>query len=84
MKSTVVKYSAVLSGHKTSVSLEAAFWTALKEISEERRMTLSQVVTEVDATRQQGSNLSSAVRLFALDHYKGRAADQSKRTIPFL
>jgi hypothetical protein len=31
MKSTVVKRSIVLAGHKTSVSLEDAFWNGLKE-----------------------------------------------------
>jgi predicted DNA-binding ribbon-helix-helix protein len=44
----------------------------MKEISVERAMTLSELVGEVDAARQQG-NLSSAIRLFVLDHFKSRA-----------
>ena len=73
MKSPVVKRSIVVAGHKTSVSLEEAFWNGMKEISGQRGMTLSEVVGEIDTNRQQG-NLSSAIRLFVLDHYKGRSA----------
>ena len=71
-KSPVVKRSVLVGGHKTSVSLEEAFWSSMKEISVERAMTLSELVGEVDAARQQG-NLSSAIRLFVLDHFKSRA-----------
>lgn len=69
MKSPVVKRSIVIAGHKTSVSLEDAFWDALKHIAAERKVTLSDVVQEVDQKRKQG-NLSSAIRLFVLDHYR--------------
>ena len=72
MKSSVVKRSIVVGGHKTSVSLEESFWSGMKEISGARRMTLSQLVSEIDANRTQ-SNLSSAIRQFVLDHFKGRA-----------
>jgi len=77
MKSPVVKRSVVVGGHKTSVSLEHLFWSSLKDISKQRGMTLAGVISEIDANRQQG-NLSSAVRLFVLDHYKVRAADHSR------
>ena len=73
MKSLGVKRSIVVSGHKTSVSLEEAFWSGMKEISGARSMTLSQLVSEIDANRNQGNNLSSAVRQFVLDHFKCRA-----------
>jgi predicted DNA-binding ribbon-helix-helix protein len=69
MKSTVVKRSIVVAGHKTSVSLEDAFWNGLKEIVRERHMTLSELVAEIDAQRQLG-NLSSALRLFVLEFYR--------------
>ncbi|WPO41588.1 ribbon-helix-helix domain-containing protein [Tardiphaga sp. 42S5] len=69
MKSPVVKRSIVVAGHKTSVSLEEAFWTALKEIAGMRRITMSQLVGEIDKNRQQ-NNLSSAIRLYALAHYQ--------------
>lgn len=72
MKSPVVKRSIVIAGHKTSVSLEDAFWEALKEIAASRRLTLSDLVATIDSSRTQG-NLSSAIRLFVLDHYRGAA-----------
>lgn len=77
MKSLVVKRSIVIGGHKTSVSLEDAFWKGLKEIAWRRDLTLSELVSGIDAERQTG-NLSSAIRLFVLDHYRttiGSAAD---------
>lgn len=73
MKSPVVKRSIVIAGHKTSVSLEDAFWEALKEIAGGRRLTLSDLVATIDSARTQG-NLSSAIRLFVLDHYRGAAS----------
>ena len=72
MKSPVVKRSIVVAGHKTSVSLEEAFWNGMKEISGLRDMTLSELVGEIDGNRQQG-NLSSAIRLFVLDYFRTRA-----------
>jgi predicted DNA-binding ribbon-helix-helix protein len=73
MKSPVVKRSIVVAGHKTSVSLEEAFWSGMKEISVLRDMTLSELVGDIDTNRQQG-NLSSAIRLFVLDYFRTRAA----------
>lgn len=69
MKSPVVKRSIVIAGHKTSVSLEDDFWEALKEIAIGRKATLSDLVANIDASRTQG-NLSSAIRLFVLDHFR--------------
>jgi len=71
MRSTVVKRSVVIAGQKTSVSLEDAFWTALREIAVARGSTLSALVTSIDVERQQG-NLSSCLRLFVLDFYRHR------------
>ena len=71
MKSPVVKRSIVLAGHKTSVSLEDAFWAGLKEIAGKRVMTLSDLVGTIDSQRQQG-NLSSALRLFVLEFYRSQ------------
>ena len=73
MKSTVVKRSIVLAGHKTSVSLEDAFWEGLKDIAKTRRVTLRDLVGSIDFDREHG-NLSSAIRLFVLNHYKAAAA----------
>ena len=71
MKSPVVKRSIVIAGHKTSISLEDAFWKALKDIAILRRATLSDLVASIDSERQHG-NLSSAIRLFVLDHYQSK------------
>ena len=73
MKSLIIKRSIVLNGHKTSVSLEHAFWSGMKDIARARGMSLSDVVGEIDANRGEG-NLSSAIRLFVLGHFKERAA----------
>ena len=74
MKSPVVKRSIVIANHKTSVSLEDAFWKCLKEIAEIREMTLSDLVAAIDTARRHG-NLSSAIRLFVLDHYRAQIVD---------
>jgi predicted DNA-binding ribbon-helix-helix protein len=69
MKSPVVKRSIVVAGHKTSVSLEEAFWRGLKEIASARHLTLSATVASIDSERTNG-NLSSAIRLFVLAYYR--------------
>jgi predicted DNA-binding ribbon-helix-helix protein len=74
MKSAVVKRSIVLGGHKTSVSLEDAFFKGLKEIAGRRLMSLSDLVGAIDAQRQHG-NLSSALRLFVLEFYRSQIPD---------
>jgi predicted DNA-binding ribbon-helix-helix protein len=74
MKSPVVKRSIVIAGHKTSVSLEDAFWKGLKEIAAERNVTLSELVASIDSDRQHG-NLSSGIRLFVLDRYRSQISD---------
>jgi predicted DNA-binding ribbon-helix-helix protein len=71
MSSPVVKRSVVVAGHKTSVTLEDAFWQGLKEIAHERRTTLANLTSTIDTDRRHG-NLSSAIRLFVLDHYRAR------------
>jgi predicted DNA-binding ribbon-helix-helix protein len=77
MKSPVVKRSIVVGGHKTSVSLEDAFWKGLKEIAGQRHVTLSDLVGSIDSQRQHG-NLSSALRLFVLDFYRSRFSEDVK------
>jgi predicted DNA-binding ribbon-helix-helix protein len=74
MKSLVVKRSIVIDGHKTSVSLEDAFWSDLKEIAHSRRATLSKLVADIDETRH--GNLSSAIRVFILEYFREGQANQ--------
>jgi predicted DNA-binding ribbon-helix-helix protein len=83
MKSPVVKRSIVLAGHKTSVSLEDAFWQGLKDIAKARRVTLSDLVGGIDTQREHG-NLSSALRLFVLGHYQRHTGDQKAASLRFL
>jgi predicted DNA-binding ribbon-helix-helix protein len=74
MKSQVVKRSIVIAGHKTSVSLEDAFWKGLKEIAGERNASLSHLVATIDTEREL-SNLSSAIRLFVLGFYRNQITE---------
>jgi predicted DNA-binding ribbon-helix-helix protein len=74
MKSLISKRSVVVAGHKTSVSLEDAFWKGLKEVAGERDATLSELVGTIDSEREYG-NLSSALRLFVLDFYRTQLSD---------
>jgi predicted DNA-binding ribbon-helix-helix protein len=67
----VRKHSLVIAGHKTSVSLEAAFWDALKEIAKDEGVSLAALVARIDASRR-GANLSSALRVFALERAMAR------------
>jgi len=80
MKSPVVKRSIVIAGHKTSVSLEDAFWKGLKEIATARDMTLSDLVASIDTDRRHG-NLSSAIRLFVLDHYRAQIGSGTRDAV---
>lgn len=72
MQSAVVKRSIVIAGHKTSVSLEDDFWNALKEIKGSQNMTLSGLVADIDVRRLH-ANLSSAIRIFVLHHYRSQS-----------
>ena len=72
MNPTAVKKRSILvGGHKTSVSLEDPFWRALQEIAEAERVSVSHLISRIDKSREQ-CNLSSAVRLFVLDHYRSQ------------
>jgi predicted DNA-binding ribbon-helix-helix protein len=61
----MVKHSVRIAGHATSISLEKAFWQALREIAARRGIPVSALLTEIDAVRR--GNLSSAIRLFVLE-----------------
>jgi predicted DNA-binding ribbon-helix-helix protein len=67
----VVKRSVAIAGHRTSVSLEAPFWDALKDIAAVRGASVQALVAEIDAGRG-GANLSSAIRVFVLREVRGR------------
>jgi len=70
-KSTVVKRAVTIAGHKTSVSIEDAFWAALKEIANERGMSRQALIATIKAERRE-RNLSSAIRVFVIEYYEAR------------
>ena len=65
------KHSLTLHGHRTSVSLEAAFWDGFREMAAARGMTLNELAVEIDEGRQGDVGLASAIRLAVLRHYRG-------------
>ena len=64
MNGRPVKHSLTLKGHRTSVSLEAAFWDAFRQIAQERGKTLNALAAELDAGRENDIGLASAIRVF--------------------
>ena len=71
-QSLVVKRSIVIGNRRSSVSLEDAFWNAIREIAAAKKTSLSDLITKIDDDRvvRKRVNLSSAIRLFVLDHYR--------------
>jgi predicted DNA-binding ribbon-helix-helix protein len=67
-----LKRSITLAGHRTSVSLEADFWAALSDIAAETERPLARLIDEVDKRQGRDKNLSSALRVFVLAHYRGK------------
>jgi predicted DNA-binding ribbon-helix-helix protein len=65
------KHSVLVAGHATSVTLENAFWQALKEIAAEQCIALSKLITEIDQHRV--GNLSSAIRVYVLETSREQA-----------
>ncbi len=79
MRSTIAKRSVVIGGHKTSISLEEPFWQAVRDITDKRKVTVSELLRDIDRTRD-NANLSSAVRVYVLDQFRRQAeAAQSRQ-----
>ncbi len=68
-RARIRKRSVIIAGHATSVSLEEAFWSALKDIAGRRGLSVNALVTEIDDARE--GNLSSAIRVFVLEVMAG-------------
>ena len=64
-----LKRSFSIAGHRTSISLEQAFWVALKDIARDQNRSLASVVASIDRERGD-AGLSSAIRVWVLDHYR--------------
>jgi len=78
MKSPIVKRSIMIAGHRTSISLEDAFWRGLKEIAAKHDMSVQNVVAAVHGGRHRG-NLSSTLRLFVLEYYRADNCGMTKQ-----
>ena len=72
----MAKHSITIAGHRTSVSIEQPFWQALGKIAAERKSGLATIIAEIDRSRPAGTNLSSAIRLYVLDWFRGISADR--------
>jgi predicted DNA-binding ribbon-helix-helix protein len=73
MKSAISKRSVVIGGHKTSVSLEEPFWSAVREIAGAQEMTVSSLLRQIDLARH-NTNLSSAIRVYVLENLRTQQA----------
>jgi predicted DNA-binding ribbon-helix-helix protein len=67
------KHSLVIAGHRTSISLERAFWEALQAIARQRHVSIASLIASVDAERGD-ANLSSALRVFVLSAVTGSSS----------
>ncbi|KEJ87988.1 ribbon-helix-helix domain-containing protein [Sulfitobacter donghicola] len=72
MTARPVKHSVTLHGHRTSISLEAPFWTELRDIARQRALPINALVAEIDAARGMDSGLASAIRVYVLETLKQR------------
>ena len=74
MTARPAKRSLTIAGHKTSLTLEPAFWEALKDVAQSRAQSIAALVAEIDAGRSPGiEGLSSCVRVFLLNHFRAAA-----------
>jgi predicted DNA-binding ribbon-helix-helix protein len=80
MKSAVVKRSVIINGHKTSVSLEQPFWDVVREVAAAEHMTVSALLRKIDRERDH-ANLSSAVRVFVIDHVRALGRARRNRSL---
>jgi len=70
MSGRPVKHSLTLRGHRTSVSLEAAFWQAFRDIAADRGLALNALAIQIDEAREADEGLASAIRVFVLRHHR--------------
>jgi predicted DNA-binding ribbon-helix-helix protein len=83
MPTTVKKRSVVVGGHRTSISLEQAFWEAMQVLAAADGKTINQVVSDIDSART--GNLSSAIRVWVLERAKDgllKPTDAADRAVP--
>ncbi|HZV21100.1 MAG TPA: ribbon-helix-helix domain-containing protein [Hyphomicrobiales bacterium] len=64
------KRSLTIAGHRTSITLEDAFWRALQAAAKDRNISVAALVSAIDARREPAS-LSAAIRVFLLSRRQG-------------
>jgi predicted DNA-binding ribbon-helix-helix protein len=83
IKSSVGKHSIIVNGRDSSVSIEGAFWNALKEIAVAQNITAAALVSKIDSERErEAANLSSAIRVYVIEYYRltaSASADSQKQ-----
>ena len=71
------KRSLTIARHRTSVTLENAFWEALGDIARAEGKSVAALVGEIDQSRNarasEQPSLSAAIRLYVLERTRGRA-----------
>jgi predicted DNA-binding ribbon-helix-helix protein len=77
---SIIKRSVRIAGHPTSISIEPAFWDALREIAALRQLSVSALVATIDAGRD--GNLSSAIRVFVLASCRNGELAEPKAPVP--
>ena len=75
MARSVTKRSVRIAERKTSISVEDNFWQSLKDIAEERNCSVDELITQIKEISDQ-RNLSSAIRVFVLKHFREKAANR--------
>jgi predicted DNA-binding ribbon-helix-helix protein len=70
--SSLVIHNIVVAGHRTSVRLEPVMWDALQDIARRRRLTVHDLVTDIDRRRRE-STLTAAIRVYIVDFYRAAA-----------
>jgi len=65
-----VKRSLTLQGHRTSVSLEEAFWAEFRRLAAARGKSVNALAAEIDAARTPPASLASAIRVWVLEAVK--------------
>tara|TARA_R110000796_G_scaffold80598_7_gene178383 strand:+ start:2746 stop:2979 length:234 start_codon:yes stop_codon:yes gene_type:complete len=70
MSARPVKHSVTLRGHRTSISLEDAFWQELRDLARQKEMPINALVSQIDAERGVETGLASAIRVYVLQALK--------------
>jgi predicted DNA-binding ribbon-helix-helix protein len=82
MTARPVKRSLTLRGHRTSVSLEDAFWDAFRDIAAAQGQPLNVLAARIDENRQADEGLASAIRVFVLNYWRISPANGASTVLP--